>query len=198
MRHPRLAIAWILLAWTPLALSVPLLPRQSLPFKSELQTQARRVFGPQAPIALLAAIVETESSWNPKAHSSSGDLGLAQIGRNAHQFLNRIRPGPGRGSPRDPKWALSAMSWYLWHLREAIPDTSDERERWAMTLAAYNGGLGWVKRERALCARVPRCDSSRWFGHTERFRARGKRAFKENRHYVVKVFKRQAAYVAWK
>lgn len=89
------------------------------------------------------------------------------------------------------------MSWYLFHLRAAIKGARDEREHWAMALAAYNGGLGWVKRERALCASVKGCDSSRWFGHTEKFRARGQRAFKENRGYVRRVFNRQSIYTAW-
>ena len=53
----------------------------------------------------------------------------------------------------------------------------------AMTLSAYNGGLGWVWRDQKL-ATANGADSGRWFDQVERFNAgRHAAAFKENRGY---------------
>jgi membrane-bound lytic murein transglycosylase MltF len=177
--------------------SVPFLPHQATPFKALLQQEAVKALGKDAPIALLASMVEVESGWNPRALSPSGDAGLAQIHPSTARYLNHIRPGPGRGNPRDPKWALSAMSWYMWHLKGAIKGAANETEHVAMTLASYNGGLGNLLKERKMCAASKGCDPGKWFGNIERFKRRSARAFKENRSYVVKVFKRQAAYISW-
>lgn len=195
----RYLLGWILLlAWTLAhAHSVSLLPRAALPFKTELQSQARRVFGPDAPVALLAAQVESESSWNPRARSPSGDLGLTQIKPSTARYLARIRPGPGPGSPRSPAWALAAQSYYLWHLQQAIKGAASDCDKWSFSLAAYVGGLGWVNKERALCAKAKGCDPSRWFNHTEKQRARGVRAYRESRHYIRKIFSRERVYASW-
>lgn len=192
-------LGWILLlAWTLApAHSVSLLPRAALPYKAELQLQARRVFGPDAPVALLAAQIEAESSWRPRAISRSGDKGLAQIGRHARIYLSRIRPGPGPGDPHNARWSMSAMAWYDYHLRDAIQGTANDCEKWKMALASYNGGLGWLVKERKLCARAKACDPSKWSGHVERFSARSKWAYKENRTYIKRVLAFQKKYAAW-
>jgi soluble lytic murein transglycosylase-like protein len=181
-----------------LAHSVPFsLPRAALPYKIDLIRQAHSVFGPDAPIALLAAQIERESYWDKGARSPSGDLGIAQIKPSTARYLAHIRPGPGPGSPRDPVWSLSAMAWYDYHLRDAIKDAADDCQRWKFALAAYNGGLGWVNRERTSCKRSGHCDSTRWDGNVERFKARSIRAWRENRQYVTRVIATQSRYQSW-
>lgn len=64
-------------------------------------------------------------------------------------------------------------------------------DRWAMTLAAYNGGLGGVLQDRRLCSNTAGCDSTRWWGNAERTSLKtrrvnagyGKSAFEINREY---------------
>jgi len=68
----------------------------------------------------------------------------------------------------------------------------NERERLAMAISAYNGGLGGVLQDRRLCASQPGCDPGKWFGHVEKtsLKARSKVAgygqsfFDINRGYV--------------
>ena len=66
----------------------------------------------------------------------------------------------------------------------------------AFTLSAYNGGLGWVNRDRKK-ARALGVDDRRWFGAVENVNAgRGRAAFRENRNYPRLILKeRQYAYI---
>jgi membrane-bound lytic murein transglycosylase MltF len=195
----RFLLVTVVLAWTLIAAHPvpPFIPQAAHVFKVELQREARKAFGAGAPVALFAAQIEAESSWNPRAKSPSGDLGLAQIKTTTARYLARIRPGPGTGSARDPTWSIKAMLWYNYHLREAIPWAANDCERWKMALASYNGGLGNVFKERTLCARAKGCDPGRWSGHVERFGARGKRAYRENRTYIKRVMAFQKKYISW-
>ena len=65
----------------------------------------------------------------------------------------------------------------------------------AFTLSAYNGGLGWVNRDKKL-ARQKGMDSARWFGAVETVNAgRSVAAWKENRNYPRFILKeRQHTY----
>lgn len=55
-----------------------------------------------------------------------------------------------------------------------------------MTLSAYNGGEGTRNRERQY-AYDARDEPDTWFGHVERYRARGLAAWQENRTYVRRI-----------
>lgn len=64
-------------------------------------------------------------------------------------------------------------------------------DRLAFSLAGYNGGMGGVLSDRRLCQGTRGCDSTRWFGHTEKtsnksrkpWKGYGKSAFDINREY---------------
>lgn len=69
---------------------------------------------------------------------------------------------------------------------------SDDYERMAFALAAYNGGVGGVLSDRSVCRLSPGCDPSKWFGNVERTSKKakvaakgyGKSFFEINREYV--------------
>lgn len=44
---------------------------------------------------------------------------------------------------------------------------ADEKERMAFSFAAYNGGLGGVLSDKAVCRNTSECDPNRWFDHVE-------------------------------
>jgi soluble lytic murein transglycosylase len=86
--------------------------------------------------ALLAAVIEAESKFNPDAHSSAGAVGLMQL-----------TPGTARGIAlytgghhfrlsdlTNPEINVRYGAWYLRHLLDHYHD--DER----LALAAYNAG----------------------------------------------------------
>ena len=67
---------------------------------------------------------------------------------------------------------------------------------WAFTLSAYNGGLGWISRDKNR-ASASGADPARWFGHVEAHSARAGWAFRENRTYVQRILLRlEPAYIA--
>lgn len=69
---------------------------------------------------------------------------------------------------------------------------ADKDERVAMAFASYNGGLGGLLSDRAVCQITPGCDPSKWFGNIEHTSRKakvkaggyGKSFFEINREYV--------------
>lgn len=83
------------------------------------------------PEQLVAAQIETESSWNPHAVSPAGAEGIAQFmpGTFAHY-------GPKGGSPYDVKDAFAAYTSYMSELLK------EEHGSIQKALQAYNAGPG--------------------------------------------------------
>ena len=62
-------------------------------------------------------------------------------------------------------------------------------QRMAFTLSAYNGGLGWVQRDKALAA-MRGLNPLVWFGNVERVNAgRSSAAWTENRGYPQRILR---------
>lgn len=57
----------------------------------------------------------------------------------------------------------------------------DPMARLHMTDAAYNGGIGWIQRERRACGLAKGCDPGIWFGNVENYCLRSKKAIYGNR-----------------
>lgn len=82
----------------------------------------------------------------------------------------------------------------------------DADERLAMTLAAYNGGIGGVLNDRKVCTRIIGCDKDKWFNNVEKYSTKskvvtsgyGKSFFQINREYVRNIFfKRSFKYIKY-
>lgn len=110
-------------------------------------------------------------------------------------WLPKVAPETGKPAPFNPGWSLRALCTYdkwLW-------DREDGRtpfDRMAFTLSSYNGGAGWVDRDKRLAAQRG-LDNIRWFEHVAACNAgRRKSAFGENRAYVRLILQeRQYAYI---
>lgn len=144
---------------------------------------AHSAMGLDAPIATLAAQIHQESRWNEQARSSVGATGIAQIMPATATWLVTIKPALGNAAPYNPAWAINAMIAYDNYLLARIQAT-DNCQAWAFTLAGYNGGQGWVDRDKKLAA-ANGVNKNIYFNNVERYNAgRKKSAFAENRHYV--------------
>ena len=138
----------------------------------------------------LCAQAQQESRFDPDAVSRSGARGWGQF----------MRPTWGDIGPRVgcPEWAqafvpecnMAAQRDYMTTLlRTKICQGNNPRERWALAYACYNAGLGWIRKERRLCAGPlhPGCDPSYWFDNVERTCLRAESSCQETRGYNLRI-----------
>lgn len=158
-------------------------PRAAEQYRRTLVRAAHAEWGLDAPIATMAAQIHQESAWHANARSPVGAQGLAQFMPATADWMAELYPNSlGPAQPYNPGWALRAMVQFDRWLYERNQANS-ECERWAFVLAGYNGGNGWVNRDRRL-ASAKGADQLAWFGHVERHNSgRSASNFRENRHY---------------
>jgi soluble lytic murein transglycosylase-like protein len=171
------------------------IPRAALQYRAQLTREARAVWGMDAPVSVFAAQIHTESWWRNDTVSSVGAQGLAQFMPSTAKWLPTVAPETGTPAPFNPAWSLRACvtyDRYLWERTDGV----NAFERMAFTLSAYNGGAGWVNRDKKL-ARQRGLDPGRWFDSVATVNAgRSKAAWKENRNYPRLILQvRQYAYV---
>lgn len=159
------------------------IPNAAKQHRAILVRSAHAVWGLDAPIATFAAQVHQESRWRIDARSPVGAEGLAQFMPSTTEWIAAAYPKHlASAQPYNPGWAMRALVQYDRWIFERLPVTA-QCERWAMVLSAYNGGLGWVKRDRKLASEKG-SDQLVWFNSVERFNAgRSAANFRENRHY---------------
>lgn len=100
--------------------------------RAELEEFARSVeslYG--IPAGGLSALIAQESAWNPQAESPVGAQGLAQFMPPTAEEWDV--------DPWDPLQSIEGAGKYLAWLRSQLPS-------WTAALAAYNYGIGNVKR----------------------------------------------------
>lgn len=171
----------VLLSIAPRASSAEI-PRAADQYRRDLVRNARAVLGLEAPIATLAAQIHQESGWRPAAKSAYAS-GLAQFTPDTADWIGGLFPELAERQPLNPSWALRALVRYDDYLLKRSPDAGGPCHRWAFALAGYNGGAGWITKDRKK-TKLAGADDTRWWGAVERFNAgRGAAFFAENRSY---------------
>lgn len=156
-------------------------------YRRDLIRNARVVWGLTAPTATFGAQIAQESAWRPDAVSHVGARGLAQFMPATADWIAGLYDDLADNEPHNPAWAIRALVRYDKHLWDRVDGAVDDCERMAMTLAGYNGGPGWVVRDRAL-AESKGLDPARWFGSVETVNAgRARWAWDENRGYPRRI-----------
>lgn len=163
------------------------IPEIAKSHQRQLTREARAVWGLDAPVSTFAAQVHQESRWQSGVRSPVGAQGLGQFMPDTTRWIARVYPHSlGEAAPFNPDWALRALVTYDHWLYQRI-EAATECDRWAFVLSAYNGGLGWVQRDRKK-AGLSGVDNTRYWGHTERVNAgRGAAYFSENRTYPARI-----------
>lgn len=189
-----LCVIAVLLSVPAHAQTIPVAARQ---YQRALIANARFVWGLNAPVAVMAAQVHQESGWRADAKSKFAS-GLTQFTRQTADWISeKYADELGDNEPLNPSWALRAMARYDKFLYDRQRTAVTDCDRWAFTLSAYNGGEGWVNRDRALAQRNGAMPN-RWWGHVEKHSPRAAWAFKENRDYPRRILlQRQPPYRAW-
>jgi soluble lytic murein transglycosylase-like protein len=173
------------------------IPRAALQYQRALIGNVHAVWGLNGPVAAMAAQVHQESGWNTDAKSAYAG-GLAQFTPDTADWISKkYAKDLGTNQPYNPTWALRARAQYDKYLYDIMPFAATDCDRWAFTLSAYNGGAGWVTRDRTLATQNG-ADSRRWWKNVENYSKRSDAAKKENRGYPRRILLLiQPRYASW-
>lgn len=194
-------VCLVLLAFAALALVASCLPQQAhaqavqIPQASALHRHrveqvVADVWGVKASPALLAAQLHQESAWRIKARSPVGAQGIAQFMPATAAWMGvQFRDQLGVFDPWDPVQAIHAAALYdKWLFDRVQPigyTTLTDCSRWAFTLRAYNGGEGWLLRERGLTV-ASKGNPNSWLSVAV-YRLRSPAAHRENINYPRRI-----------
>lgn len=166
------------------------IPERAYQYRTVLRAEIQRVWGMHLPediFAISAGTIHQESAWNPRAESAYAK-GLTQFTPATFADMRRIDPSIS-ADIWNPQAAIRAMAVYHKRLYSNFRVPEERLNRWAFTLSAYNGGLGWVWKDQKLC--VTPCNPNLWFGNVEtKNSGRAAVFFKENRGYPDKIINR--------
>lgn len=175
-----LPVILLLISLTATAAGIPLDAKR---WQRELTHVAHQQYGLGAPTATLAALIHQESRWQAGVVSPAGAQGLAQFMPATANWMPSVFPQLQTAAPFDPRWSIRAMVLYTVWINDRVT-AEDNCEQWAFILSAYNGGLGWVNRDKQL-AKNNGANPYVFFGEVERFNAgRSTANFTENRNYA--------------
>ncbi|WP_420795396.1 lytic transglycosylase domain-containing protein [Desulfofalx alkaliphila] len=120
---------------------------------------------------LLAALIKTESNFNPEATSPAGARGLLQIMPDTGMWIadQMGRTDFNPDQLYNPEISINMGAWYLSNLKKEFPGDQ------ALILAAYNAGRGNVSNW---------LENGYWTGETKNI---DQIPFAETRHYVRKI-----------
>jgi len=185
----------ILLIGLVLGALMPIIALAEIPvvaerYQRDLTRIAQAEWGLDAPVAMFAGQIHQESRWKFDARSPVGAQGLGQVMPSTAAWLAETFPKVlGKNEPYNPTWSMQALVSYDYWLASRIT-AANSCEQAAMILSSYNGGLGWLIRDRKL-ASAKGADKLTWFDSIERFNAgRSAAAFKENRAYPRLILRR--------
>ena len=169
------------------------IPDRANQYKRTLIRYAQAEFGIDAPVPMLAAQIHKESAWR-KDVCSAYACGLTQFTDATAEDAGRKYPALGPADVFNPNWAIQAMVLYDSDLKQQV-DAIDECNDYGFALAMYNGGPGWIWKEKNLQEKVGERDQY-WEG-VENVSARADWAKKENRDYPRKIiFNLQELYLS--
>lgn len=170
------------------------IPRECLKYRRDLVRNAREVFGMDAPVATLAAQMRQESGCRADAKSAYAS-GLTQFTPDTSTWISGLYPELAGGVPLNPSWALRAQARYMDRLVDRA-NGATACDAWWFGLWGYNGGEGWVQRDKRMAAAAG-ADPRRHVA-VEPFNAgRAPAMFRENRGYPVAIIGRwQPLFVA--
>ena len=167
----------------------PRIPSLAYGLKRAVRAEVNYYWGLEQKGTVFYAQIHQESAWNPEAKSAYAS-GLAQFTPDTAKWISGLYPKDlGENNPLDARWAIRACVQYdLWLYKKSLP-AIDNRSRWSFTLSGYNGGAGWVSRDRTLAVKNGKRGDT-WIGNVELYSDRATWAIRENRDYVVKILDR--------
>ena len=181
----------VLLQLSP-ALAQDRIPARAYQYQRTLHAEVLRQWGlnmPEDAVAIGAGTIHQESAWRPTAQSPYAK-GLTQFTDPTWSDMVNLDPSiAALGDVWNPHAAIRAMATYHRAIWRRYGTACDESHRWAFVLSGYNGGPGWVNRDRRL-AHDNGSDPNRWWDHVELWSNRADWAIRENRDYADRIWNR--------
>ena len=149
------------------------IPLEAVKYRGIIVREVTFFWGERGTPQLFMAQIHQESMWKPDARSSHAS-GLAQFTPPTAEWIQSLYAADLKalcpqniGCPLDARWAIRSGVLYD---RKLYDDATYAQgwDRWAFALAGYNGGAGWIARERIKCGERVGCSPSRYFGHVQR------------------------------
>lgn len=169
------------------------LPAKSYQYRAIVIKEARMYWGANANVALFAAQFHQESAWNNDARSWVGAKGLGQFMPATAIEVNQRYADLRMYPIYSPMWSIKALFLYDLQLYRAIKPmvkkTLHPCSHYAMMLSAYNGGGGWLNRDRKLTLAAGK-NPDIWWGNVELYSKRAPQFIKENRDYPIRIMLR--------
>lgn len=164
----------------------PRIPSLAYRLKRTVRGEVNYHWGLDQDGTVFYAQIHQESSWNPDAKSVYAS-GLAQFTPDTADWISRLYPADlGENNPLDVRWAIRALVMYDKWLYEKTTYAETTDDQWSFTLSGYNGGSGWIDRDRKLAVQNGRSDK-KWVCNVQHFSNRADWAIRENRDYVEKI-----------
>ncbi|MEK9628942.1 MAG: lytic transglycosylase domain-containing protein [Nitrospinota bacterium] len=112
------------------------------------------------PESLFQKLIQTESSFNPKAKSPRGAMGLGQLMPGTAEELGlSLKEEPSIGSVWHPESNLDASARYLRKLYDKYTGQGiSPDEAWSFAAGAYNAGMGNIGRAMEKAGTVEKWD----------------------------------------
>lgn len=165
------------------------IPEASALYRHRVERVAADVWGVDASPARLAAQLHQESAWKPTAKSLAGAQGIAQFMPPTAAWLGQRYPELAQFDPLDADQAILAATLYDHDIYGRMKPIGKGQlsacTRWNFTLRGYNGGEGWLQRDRTL-ARTSGANPDDWQA-VERYRTRAAATHAENIAYPRRI-----------
>ncbi|MGW8379473.1 lytic transglycosylase domain-containing protein [Streptomyces sp. ODS28] len=127
-------------------------PRAGVVIPERYRALVERAAGycPELSVLLVGAQIQVESEWDPDAESSAGAQGIAQFMPGTWRVEGRDYSGDGRADVFDPEDAIPSLGAYMCRLIGVVRAEGIPGDAVDLALAAYNAGLGAVRRYRGI------------------------------------------------
>lgn len=174
------------------------IPSAAWSYKAEMSKSAWRTFGPSAPVALLAAQIHQESAWKINATSRVGAQGFSQFMPATAADMAKLHPQDcAPANPFNATWAFTCRDKYMRSLlKSSMNENTSTCSSWAFAMRAYNGGLGWINRDRRK-TKADNQNPDNWRIVSYYNAGRSESNFRENSQYPERIFFIERRYTNW-
>lgn len=131
-----------------LAACAPAPPQVPAEYRDEVRRAGRECAGVSAKV--IAAQLQQESGWDPKAISDKGAQGIAQFMPETWERWGVDLDGDGEADPFDPVEAIDAQGRLMCYLIGEAKASGLGGQPIILALAAYNAGWGPVAANRGV------------------------------------------------